>query len=86
MSNIFSLQENNNDLSLKEFKKVFEDLYPQLCLLAYQHLNNLEVSKDIVQDVFLRVWVDNIPFQNKNHISEYFHKTVKDICLDYTKK
>ena len=64
---------------------IFKNLYPQLCVLAYRYLNDLEVSKELVQDVFLNVWEDNIVFENDNHATGYFYKTVKNKCLDYLK-
>ena len=67
------------------FRVLFKSLYPQLCVLAYRYLNDLELSKDLVQGVFLKVWEDNVPFVNENHITGYFYKTVKDTCMEYLK-
>ena len=79
------MRRDKNELTLKGYKTLFKSLYPQLCVLAYRYLNNLEVSKNLVQDVFLKVWEDNIPFVNENHTTAFFYKTVKDTCLDYLK-
>ena len=79
------MKKDKNKLTLKDYKTLYESLYPQLCLFAYRYLNDLEISKDIVQDVFVKVWEDNIRFLNKSHITGYFYKTVKDTCLDYLK-
>lgn len=77
--------EHNNKLRLKGYKKLFESLYPQLCVFAYGYLNDLELSKDMVQEVFLKAWEDNIAFKNENQTTDFFYKAVKSKCLNYLK-
>jgi len=72
-------------LTLKEYKSLFDKLYTSLCLFANKYLENLEVSKDIVQDVFIKIWEDKIEFQNENNIKSYLYTSVKNKCLDYLK-
>lgn len=79
------MKRNKNELTLKDYKALYESLYPQLCVYAYQYLNDLEISKDIVQDQFIKAWEDNITFLNKNHTTRYFYKAIKDTCLNYLK-
>ncbi len=71
--------------TLKSYKKLFQSLYPQLCVFAYKYLNDLELSKDFAQEVFLKVWEDKITFQNENHATGFFYKSVKNKCLNYLK-
>lgn len=77
--------EGENQLTLKGYKQLFESLYPQLCVFAYKYLNDFETSKDLVQDVFIKVWEDKITFENENHATGFFYKAVKNKCLDYLK-
>ncbi|WP_303318446.1 RNA polymerase sigma-70 factor [Flavivirga abyssicola] len=79
------MRGGSNELTLKAYKKLFEDLYPQLCVFAYKYLNDLDLSKDTVQEVFLKVWEDKITFQNENHATGFFYKAVKNKCLNYLK-
>ncbi|WP_408612124.1 sigma factor [Flavivirga spongiicola] len=60
-------------------------MYPQLSVFAYKYLNDLEISKDLVQEVFVEVWEDQIAFKNKNHATGFFYKTVKNKCLLFLK-
>lgn len=69
--------------SIKEYKKIFDNLYPQLCVFAYKHIKGLDISEDIVQEVFIKVWKDKIVFNDEKHIVNYFYKSVKYRCLDY---
>ena len=74
---------NKKEFTLMSYKQLFESLYPQLCVYAYNYLNDLDTSKDVVQDVFIKVWEDQITFQNENHRTNYFYKAVKNECLKY---
>ncbi|MEE9361623.1 MAG: RNA polymerase sigma-70 factor [Cellulophaga sp.] len=69
----------------KYFKKLFESLHPQLCVFANRYLNDIDISKDVVQEVFIKVWEDKPIFENENHATGYFYKSVKNKCLNYLK-
>lgn len=72
-------------LTLKEYKSLFDSLYTMLCVFANKYLNDMEVSKDIVQMVFIKIWVDRIEFQNESAIKSYLYSSVKNKSLDYIK-
>lgn len=72
-------------LTLKDYSSLFNIMYKPLCLFANKYIESLEVSKDIVQDVFIKIWEDNIEFQNENTIKSYLYTSVKNKSLDYLK-
>lgn len=74
-----------NDPNLKGFKKLFDKIYPQLCVFAYKYVQDLDMSKDIVQEVFLDVWENQVIFQDENYMTNYFYKRVKKDCIAYLK-
>ncbi len=45
----------------------------------------MEVSKDIVQDVFIKIWEDDIVFKSQNSTKSYLYTAVKNKSLDYLK-
>lgn len=73
------------NLTLKEYKSLFDKLYTSLCLFANKYIDDIENSKDIVQDVFIKIWEDKIEFQNENNIKSYLYTSVKNKSLDYLK-
>ena len=72
-------------LTLKEYKNLFDKLYVTLCLFSNKYLNNIEASKDVVQDVFIKIWEDKIEFKNENTIKSYLYTAVKNKSLDHLK-
>ncbi|MBO9585322.1 MAG: RNA polymerase sigma-70 factor [Flavobacterium sp.] len=72
-------------LTLKEYKGFFNTLYPSLCLFSNKYVEDLEISKDIVQEVFIKVWEDKVAFHDNAAIKSYFYTSVKNRSLDYLK-
>ncbi|MCI9846842.1 RNA polymerase sigma-70 factor [Flavobacterium pectinovorum] len=72
-------------LTLKEYNNVFKKQYPTLCTFSNTYIDNLEVSKDIVQEVFIKIWEDQIEFQDDNTIKSYLYTSVKNKSLNYLK-
>lgn len=72
-------------MTLREYKNLFQKSYTSLCLFANKYVSDLEVSKDIVQEVFIKIWEDKIEFQSKNSIKSYLYTAVKNKSLDYLK-
>ncbi|MGB3343648.1 MAG: RNA polymerase sigma-70 factor [Aequorivita sp.] len=71
--------------NLEGYKSLFETLYPPLCLFANKYLNDMDTSKDIVQEVFIKIWEKQPVFTNTNTTKAYFYTTVKNHCLNYLK-
>lgn len=63
------------------FEQLFKKNYSRLCGLAYQYLNDVEESKDVVNDIFEIVW-------NKFHtlqmdtVDTYLMTIVRNRCLN----
>ena len=73
-------------IGIKEFRAVFLDLYPSLCIYASRFVHDVEISKDIVQEVFLTFWEENHILRNKDLIKPYLFKSVKNKALNYKKR
>jgi RNA polymerase sigma-70 factor (ECF subfamily) len=78
-------RQNSYRLKPKAYKKLFDLYYKPLCLFADKYVNDLEISKDIVQEVFIKVWEKKIDFRDKNAVKSYFYSAVRNKCLDTLK-
>jgi len=56
-----------------------------LCLFSNKYIDNLEKSKDIVQDVFIKFWDTKIVFENEISTKSYLYTSVKNKSIDYLK-
>jgi len=69
-----------------DFKKLFDSYFPSLCVFANKFLKNEDAVKDIVQEVFLRIWNKIDEFESEKSMKVYFYLATKNACFDYLKK
>ena len=78
-------EQNVHKLSLAAYKSHFDMLYVPLCLFANKYVQNLNTAKDLVQEVFIKIWEDQIAFKKENAIKSYLYTAVKNKSLDHLK-
>lgn len=78
-------ESNSYQLSLEEYRKLFQKQYKLLCLFANGYIGDIENSKDVVQNVFIKIWEDNVEFKSESSIKSYLYTSVKNKSLDYLK-
>ncbi|MGC6431253.1 MAG: RNA polymerase sigma-70 factor [Jejuia sp.] len=76
---------NATKLSYDLYKKTFNSLYPSLCLFATKYIDSLELAKDLVQDVFIKIWDKDMSFDNEEFLKSYLYTAVKNKALDTLK-
>ncbi|MEX0315555.1 MAG: RNA polymerase sigma factor [Allomuricauda sp.] len=83
----------NSDLIL-QLKKGNADAYAylvdtynhKLCLYANSLMNDIPISEDIVQNVFIRVWERRDNLKSSFSIKSYLYKSVYNACINEYKK
>ncbi|MEM1337110.1 MAG: RNA polymerase sigma-70 factor [Bacteroidota bacterium] len=78
-------EQNAHTLSLAAYKAHFDTLYVPLCLFANKYVHNLNTAKDLVQEVFIKIWEDKIELKNENVIKSYLYTAVRNKSLDFLK-
>ncbi len=69
-----------------DFKKLFDSYFPSLCVFANRFVNDEDLSKDMVQEVFLKVWNSATEFESEKSLKVYLYLATKNTCFDYLKK
>ncbi len=77
---------NEGGLKVEEFRKIFLEMYPVLCVYASGYLNDSEAAKDVVQEVLTAFWAENEKLRNKDLVKPYLFKAVKHKALNYKKR
>uniref|UniRef100_UPI0040480A7E RNA polymerase sigma-70 factor n=1 Tax=Mariniflexile sp. TaxID=1979402 RepID=UPI0040480A7E len=70
-------------MTSENYKALFDDLYPSLCLFANRYLKDLDTSKDVVQEVFIKTWERKVAYPNYSAIKSFLYTSVKNRSLDY---
>jgi RNA polymerase sigma-70 factor (ECF subfamily) len=76
---------NDKPLSLsddKEFQKLFDGFYVPLCVFAHKYVDDVELSADIVQDCFLKLWQIRKDFFYLHQVKSFLYTSVRNRCLN----
>jgi len=66
-------------------KRLFDEHFHHLVLSAFRYLNDFDQAKDIVQDVFVKVWQN---FEQVRHMADlkgYLYKAVRNSSINFLK-
>lgn len=77
---------NNSDNDLRTFEQLFHRHYNDLCRYAYKIVECEEIAKEIVNDVFLKIWQNRDSLTIKTSINAYLLKATRNKCIDYLRK
>lgn len=69
-----------------DFKRFFKKYFPLLYLFAKKLTKNESLSKDIVQEAFIKTWRSTNNFENENTLKAYLYLVTKSLCVDYWRK
>lgn len=67
------------------FDFVFQYYYSSLCAFAESILKDEEAVEDIVQDLFVRLWLKADEIKIQGAIKNYLFSSVRNRCFDYLK-
>lgn len=60
-------------------------MYTSLCLFANKYLEDIELSKDVVQEIFIKIWEKQILFIDEKSVKSYLYTSIKNRALDILK-
>jgi RNA polymerase sigma-70 factor (ECF subfamily) len=67
------------------YKTIVDEYYPVLVAFANKYLSDLDVSKDIAQNVFVKFYEKRHSIQITSSLKSYLFKMVYHECLNYLK-
>ena len=67
-------------------KRLFNDYYTELCRKAYRIVNNKEISEDIVQDVFFKLWDKRNKIVITKSLGTYLNRMVFNESISFLRK
>ncbi|MDR8394529.1 RNA polymerase sigma-70 factor [Aliifodinibius sp. S!AR15-10] len=79
------LNDSEDGSQREGFETFFRLFYVDLCKYAYGYTGDREISKDIVQSVFLKVWEQKAFWDDFESAKCYLYKSVRNESLNYKK-
>lgn len=67
----------------REFEALFRKYYPSMCVVAYRFVKDRSVAEDLVQEVFIRLWVKKETYTEIPSLQTFLYVAVKNLCFNY---
>ncbi|MEM8894342.1 MAG: RNA polymerase sigma-70 factor [Bacteroidota bacterium] len=77
---VWSVQKASLD---KNFNRLFNELFCPLVLYANGLVGNLELSEDLVQEVFVKYWTKFNNVEDQSFARNYLYKSVHNAAIDH---
>lgn len=68
------------------FKELFLEFYPAMCVFAVRYTAQKETAKDIVQDVFFKIWKNRKSMNITTSFRNFLVTSVRNNCTDYLRR
>ncbi|MBW6480204.1 MAG: RNA polymerase sigma-70 factor [Bacteroidales bacterium] len=68
------------------FSRLFDGYYAALCFFAVKYLGDLDLSRSLVQQVFVDLWVKREKTEVISSVKSYLYRSVKNRCIDHLRK
>ncbi len=68
------------------FNQLFDDYYTSLCFFANRYLQDLDLSRSLVQEVFVNLWLKREKIDVSHSVKSYLYNSVKNKSIDYIRK
>lgn len=72
-----------HSLDKQLFEQLFREYFSPLCNFALGYVNDLDSSKEIVQEVFFNLWNKKDSINSDKSIKAYLFTSVRNRCLNY---
>lgn len=76
-------QVNSEDVLEQLFNELFREYEHRLYVFALKMLKSDAIAKDVIQDVFLKLWMIRYRLSEIENISSFLHKLVANRVVDY---
>jgi RNA polymerase sigma-70 factor (ECF subfamily) len=70
----------------RAFETIYLDFFDMLFHMANGYVRNREVSKELVQDAFLKLWENREELHKNTNIKNFLYTITKNSCLNYLKQ
>jgi RNA polymerase sigma-19 factor, ECF subfamily len=70
----------------KAFESLFNNYYPPLVVFAKKYLNDLDLSRETVQGVFVKLYENKEAIQISSSVKSYLYQSVRNACLNYVEQ
>ena len=67
----------------KAFKIIFDAFYRPLTLFAIKYLGDIDEAKEVVQELFVRLWSRHETLEIRFSLKMYLYQSTRNACVNY---
>ena len=79
-------EETRREMSTREFRKLYETVFPILYRVSYRITSSEEAAEDLCQEAFFRLHEKNMVFPSPDDAKYWLIRVVKNASLNYAKR
>lgn len=64
------------------FEKLFHQYYSRLCVFSNGYVKSLDLARDVVQEVFIKIWDNKENFHVTHSLKAYLYQSVRNQSLN----
>lgn len=68
------------------FETLFYKYYARLCVFSNTYVKSIDTSRDVVQDVYIKIWDNRENFYITQSLKAYLYQAVRNQSLNYLEK
>lgn len=68
------------------FERFFYKYYAKLCVFSNTYVKSIDTSRDVVQDVYIKIWDNKENFEINQSLKAYLYQAVRNQSLNYLGK
>ena len=80
------LQKGLKEGDIEVFEEVYRLYYAPLCFYCLRYVGDMEEAREIVQGLFLKMWLRKKELNIKTSVKAYLYKSVQNYALNYLKQ
>lgn len=65
------------------FEKLFQLYYSRLCLFSNSYVRSLDIARDVVQEVYIKIWDNHENFHVHQSLKAYLYQAVRNQSLNF---
>ena len=80
------VQLNSIEWDVNAFEKLYDEYYSSLCLFANKYLQDIDLSRSLVQELFVNLWLKKEKIAIRDSLKLYLYKAVRNKSIDYLRE
>jgi len=79
----FKLVERIRSGDRDAFEKLFHQYYSRLCVFSNSYVKSLDLARDVVQEVYIKIWDNRENFYINQSLKAYLYQAVRNQSLNF---